>query len=235
MNASAQEKFIVALDVPDAEAADRLLDQLGDSVRWVKVGLQLFTAEGPSLVQKLKSRGYKVFLDLKFHDIPNTVHGAIRSAVNLGVEMTTMHFSGGARMIAAAHKAAEGSPLLILGITVLTSFDEAELAGIGLHDPVEKQVRRLVDLGVSQGVRGVVCSPLEIAVLRQAHGSALTIVTPGVRPAGGDKGDQSRVMTPSEAIRTGADYLVIGRPITGAPSPKDAARAIAEEITQALG
>lgn len=230
MSLPAKEKIILALDAPNADAAARLLDQIGDSLAWIKVGMQLFNAEGPALLGRIKERGYKVFLDLKFHDIPNTVHEAIQTVSRLGVDMTTIHLSGGAAMIAAAHKDLPSPAPLILGVTVLTSMNEEQLAGVGVSDPVATQVARLVALGRGNGLRGVVCSPLEIALLREAHGDAITIVTPGVRPAGSDKGDQQRVMTPFEAIQQGADYLVIGRPITGASSPRDAALAIAEEI-----
>jgi len=234
MTASAKEKIIVALDAPDAAAADQLLSNLGDSVTWVKVGLQLFTAEGPSLVRSIKSRGYKVFLDLKFHDIPNTAHEAVRSAVKLGVDMTTIHLFGGQPMIATALDAAKDSSLLVLGVSVLTSFDQEQLSGIGISANIGEQVQNLVQLGHEVGLRGVVCSPLEIARLREKFGSDLVLVTPGVRPAGSDKGDQQRVMTPGDAIRQGASYLVIGRPITGAADPAAAARAITEEIAGAL-
>jgi len=234
MTAQAKEKIIVALDAPDAAAAEKLLNNLGDSVTWVKVGLQLFTAEGPSLVREVKARGYKVFLDLKFHDIPNTAHEAVRSAVKLGVDMTTIHLFGGQPMIATTVEAAKDSPLLVLGVSVLTSFDQAQLNGIGVQTEVGQQVEDLVTLGYEVGLRGVVCSPLEIARLRAKFGSDLTLVTPGVRPAGSDKGDQQRVLTPGDAIRQGASYLVIGRPITGAADPASAARAITEEIVAAL-
>lgn len=234
MTAPAKEKIIVALDAPDAAAADQLLNNLGDSVTWIKVGLQLFTAEGPSLVRSIKSRGYKVFLDLKFHDIPNTAHEAVRSAVKLGVDMTTIHLFGGQPMIATALDAAKDSSLLVLGVSVLTSFDQEQLSGIGISANVGDQVQNLVQLGHEVGLRGVVCSPLEIARLREKFGSDLVLVTPGVRPAGSDKGDQQRVMTPGDAIRQGASYLVIGRPITGATDPAAAARAITEEIAGAL-
>lgn len=230
MSLPAKEKIIVALDAPNTSAALALVDSLGDSVSWIKIGLQLFTAEGPSIVREIKARGFKVFLDLKFHDIPNTAREAVHSAVALGVEMTTIHLSGGRKMVTEAVKASEGSPLLVLGVTVLTSFDEAELRGIGVERPVETQVSELVALGFDSGLRGVVCSPHEIAVLRGRFGEALTIVTPGVRPAGSAAGDQQRIMTPEEAVKAGASHLVIGRPITGAASPREAALAIAESL-----
>jgi len=233
MTSPAKEKIIVALDAPDTAAAVKLADALGDAALWVKIGLQLFTAEGPDIVRLMKDRGYKVFLDLKFHDIPNTAREAVHSAVKLGADMSTIHLSGGQRMIREAVEAAADSPLLVLGVTVLTSFDEAELHGIGVNKTPAEQVENLVALGTSVGLRGVVCSPHEIAVLRARFGKALTIVTPGVRPAGASANDQQRVMTPEDAIKAGASYLVIGRPITGAPSPREAALQIAEEVASA--
>jgi orotidine-5'-phosphate decarboxylase len=226
MAISAKEKIIVALDAPNTAAALCLVDSLGDSISWVKIGLQLFTAEGPSIVREVKARGFRVFLDLKFHDIPNTAREAVHSAVALGVDMTTIHLSGGRTMVREAVGAAEGSPLLVLGVTVLTSFNEAELRGIGVERTPEHQVGELVALGVENGLRGVVCSPHEIVSLRRRFGESLTIVTPGVRPAGSAADDQQRVMTPANAIKAGASHLVIGRPITGAASPREAALAI---------
>jgi orotidine-5'-phosphate decarboxylase len=230
----AKEKIIVALDVSDSLSALRLVDNLADAVSWVKVGLQLFTAEGPSIVKSLKERHLKVFLDLKLHDIPNTAHEAVRSAVGLGVDMATIHLSGGSRMVRSAIEAAAGSSLLVLGVTVLTSFDEAELQGIGVFRTLEEQVTELVTLGCQCGLRGVVCSPREITQLRSQFGDRLTIVTPGVRPAGSAADDQQRLMTPAAAIRAGADHLVIGRPITAAKSPREAALHIASEIASSL-
>ena len=230
MAISAKEKIIVALDAPNTAAALRLVDSLGDSVSWIKIGLQLFTAEGPSVVREIKARGFKVFLDLKFHDIPNTAREAVHSAVALGVDMTTIHLSGGRTMVREAVGAAEGSSLLVMGVTVLTSFNEAELRGIGVERTPEHQVGELVALGVENGLRGVVCSPHEIISLRRRFGETLTIVTPGVRPAGSAADDQQRVMTPADAIKAGASHLVIGRPITGASSPREAALAIGASL-----
>lgn len=233
MTSPAKEKIIVALDAPDTAAALRLADSLGDAVAWVKIGLQLFTAAGPDSVLALKDRGYKVFLDLKFHDIPNTAREAVHSAVRLGADMTTIHLSGGRKMIREAVQAAADSPLLVLGVTVLTSFDQDELRGIGVSASPAEQVETLVALGVGQGLQGVVCSPHEIAPLRARFGDTLTIVTPGVRPAGAAADDQSRIMTPADAIRAGASHLVVGRPITAAASPREAARQIVEETAAA--
>ncbi len=234
MTSSAKEKIIVALDAPDSAAALRLVDDLEDAVSWVKVGLQLFTAEGPSIVTALKERRLKVFLDLKFHDIPNTAHEAMRSAVRLGADMATIHLSGGGKMVRSSIEAAKGSPLLVLGVTVLTSLDETELRGIGVERTPQEHVAQLVALGYQCGLRGVVCSPLEIEPLRSKFGNSLTIVTPGVRPSGSAANDQQRVMTPAEAVRAGASHLVIGRPITAAISPREAALRIAGEIESSL-
>ena len=234
MTCPAKEKIIVALDTPDSMSALRLVDDLKDTISWFKVGLQLFTAQGPPIVTALKARHLKVFLDLKFHDIPNTAHEAMRSAVRLGADMATIHLSGGSRMVRSAIEATAGSPLLVLGVTVLTSFDEAELRGIGVQRTPEEQVAELAALGCQCGLRGVVCSPREITSLRSKFGDFLTIVTPGVRPAGSAADDQQRVMTPAEAVRAGASHLVIGRPITAARSPREATLRIAEEIASSL-
>jgi len=233
MTSPAKEKIIIAVDAPDAAAAFKLIDTLAAEGCIFKIGLQLFTAEGPSLVREIRSRGAKVFLDLKFHDIPNTAREAVRSAVALGVEMTTIHLAGGPAMVAAAVKAAEGSSTFVLGVTVLTSMSDADLNRIGVPRAASEQVLQLAGMGVDCGLRGVVASPLEIVLLREKFGNNLTIVTPGVRPAGSDAGDQHRVLTPGEAIRLGADFLVIGRPITSAPSPRDAFLRIADEILTA--
>ena len=234
MTRTPKEKIIVALDVPNLASAVSLVDELGETISWVKIGLQLFTAEGPPIVHAMKIRGLKVFLDLKFHDIPHTALEAVRSAVVLGAGMATIHLCGGSKMVRSAIEASEGSSLLILGVTVLTSLDDDQLNEIGIQRTVEQQVVELVEVGRRCGLRGIVCSPLEIAALRSKFGDSLTIVTPGVRPAEASKDDQRRVMTPADALRAGADYLVIGRPITAAPSPRQAAAAIADEITDSL-
>ena len=227
----AKEKIIVALDAPNATAAFQLADQLAGTAAWVKIGLQLFTAEGPSIVRAMKDRGFKIFLDLKFHDIPNTAREAVHAAVQLGADLTTIHLSGGRKMITEAVAASENSSLLVLGVTVLTSFDAAELQGVGVSASPAEQVSNLVRLGYGAGLRGVVCSPHEISALRTEFGSELAIVTPGVRPAGSAANDQQRIMTPSQAIAAGASQLVIGRPITGAASPREALLRIIEEIS----
>jgi orotidine-5'-phosphate decarboxylase len=197
---------------------------------WGKIGLELFTRCGPDVIQLARDYGFRLFLDLKFHDIPNTAAGAVRSACALGAELVTIHLSGGSGMIRRAVEAAEGTRTLILGVTVLTSSNAETLASAGVAIEPAALVLRLARLGVENGVRGVVCSPMEIAALRREFGPALTIVTPGVRPAGSDAGDQKRVLTPSEAIRAGADHLVIGRPILAAPDPVAAFHAICREI-----
>jgi len=220
----------VALDVPTDDAACKLIDDLGDAVRFYKVGLQLFTKYGIPLVERVKATGAKVFLDLKFHDIPNTVQHAVRSACEIGVDMTTIHLCGGGKMIAAAVTGAGADPVLLLGVTVLTSSSRETLQEVGVHGAVEDEVLRLAKLGAENGIRGVVASPQEITLLRQIFGKALKIVTPGVRPEWAAANDQQRMMTPHAAVAAGADYLVIGRPITAHASPKDAARMIAEEI-----
>jgi orotidine-5'-phosphate decarboxylase len=234
MTSPAKEKIIVALDVPNLASAVSLVEELGERISWVKIGLQLFTAEGPPIVHAMKTRGLNIFLDLKFHDIPHTAHEAVRSAVVLGAGMATIHLSGGSQMVQSAVEASNRSSLLILGVTVLTSLGDDQLNEIGVGRTVEEQVVELVALGRRCGLRGVVCSPLEIAALRSKFGHSLTIVTPGVRPSDSRTDDQRRVMTPADAIRAGADFLVIGRPITSAASPRQAAARIADEITESL-
>ena len=231
----AQDKIIIALDVPDTDGALRLLDSLGEAPALCKIGLELFTAEGPSVVKAVQSRGSAVFLDLKFHDIPNTVAHAIRSAAGLGVAMTTLHACGGPVMMEVAAKAAESSgnkDLLILAVTVLTSMDTDQLSATGVTVEPEAQVVRLAGLAASAGIGGIVCSPREIAAVRAAHGQNLRLVTPGVRPTWASVGDQKRVMTPAEAIKAGADWLVIGRPITAAADPKEAYARLVAEISE---
>jgi orotidine-5'-phosphate decarboxylase len=224
------QKIIVALDVPTDDAALKLIDTLGDAVRFYKIGLQLFTKCGPAFVQRVKAAGARVFLDLKFHDIPNTVQHAVRSACEIGVDMTTIHLCGGAKMIAAAVTGAGSDPALILGVTVLTSSSRETLQEVGVHGALEDEVLRLAKLGVENGIRGVVASPQEISLLRQIFGKGLTIVTPGVRPEWAAANDQQRTLTPAAAIAAGADYLVIGRPITAHANPAEAAQKIADEI-----
>ena len=224
-----QDKIIIALDVPDTDGALRLLDSLGDPPALCKIGLELFTAEGPSVIKAVQDRGSRVFLDLKFHDIPNTVAHAVKSASGLGVAMTTLHALGGPVMLEAAAKAAEGSELLLLAVTVLTSMNAAQLSSTGISVEPREQVLRLAGLASDAGIGGVVCSPLEVNAIRTSLGNDLRIVTPGVRPTWAAAGDQKRVMTPSEAVNAGSDWLVIGRPITAAENPREAyAKVVAE-------
>ncbi|MET0253153.1 MAG: orotidine-5'-phosphate decarboxylase [Terrimicrobiaceae bacterium] len=234
MTRTAKEKIIVALDVPNLASAVSLVDDLGETITWVKVGLQLFTAEGPPVVHAMRTRGLKVFLDLKFHDIPHTAREAVRSAIALDAGMATIHLSGGSHMVRSAVEASQNSPLLVLGVTVLTSMDDDQLNEVGVGRTTEEQVLELVALGQRCGLRGVVCSPLEVAALRSKFGNSLTIVTPGVRPSDASIDDQRRVMTPADALGAGADYLVIGRPITAAASPRAAAVRLADEISESL-
>ncbi len=231
----ARDRLIVALDVTTAAEAQKLVQAVGDSVSTFKVGKQLFTAEGPNLVRDLVASGRKVFLDLKFHDIPNTVAGAVHSAAGLGVSMLTVHASGGSKMLRAAVDAANAgkNPPLVLAVTVLTSLDDGDLPEIGISGRVADQVLRLAKLARENGCGGVVASPQEVKHLRATLGAGFALVTPGVRPAGTDVGDQARVATPAEAIRNGASHLVVGRPITEAKDPVRAARAILDEIAAA--
>ena len=226
-------RILVALDVPNAGAAIDLADRLRGAVGGFKIGSQLFTAAGPELVRALVSRGDRVFLDLKFHDIPNTVAGAVASAADLGVWMINVHASGGPAMLRAAREAAERAgharPLLI-AVTVLTSMDEPALASVGVPASPLAQVLRLAELTRSEGLDGVVASPLETSAIRGSCGSEFLIVTPGIRGASDRKDDQSRTASAAGAIEAGSSYLVIGRPITGAPDPREAANRFAAEI-----
>jgi orotidine-5'-phosphate decarboxylase len=227
-----RQRLIVALDVSTAAAARKIVAAVGDSAHAYKIGMQLYTAEGPSIVRELVGSGHCVFLDLKYHDIPNTVAAAVREAAQLGVSMLTVHASGGGRMLRAAVEAAQAAKpgLLVLGVTVLTSMDDAELGKIGLRGGVLDQVLRLAELALSNGCKGVVASAQEAAALREEFGRNFAIVTPGVRPAGSGSQDQARVVTPAEAIGAGASHIVVGRPITEAFDPAAEARAILGQI-----
>jgi orotidine-5'-phosphate decarboxylase len=231
-----RQNLIVALDVSSAAAAQDIVTAVGVSALTFKVGMQLYTAEGPSIVRDLVASGRRVFLDLKYHDIPNTVAAAVREAAGLGVSMLTIHAAGGGRMIHAAVDAARGvnPALMVLGVTVLTSMDEQDLEKVGVHGHLSDQVLRLAGLALTSGCHGVVASALEASELRDELGKHFLIVTPGVRPAGKDHGDQSRVVTPAQAIAAGATYIVVGRPITGAANPGAEARAILEQMTLAV-
>jgi orotidine-5'-phosphate decarboxylase len=231
MSAAAKAKIITALDVPDFASAESVLADLEGVAEWCKIGMQLFTREGPPVVAMAKARGFKVFLDLKFHDIPNTVASGARSAAELGVEMLTIHLSGGPEMIRAALDAAPG--VCVLGVTVLTSSTTETLAAVGIPHTPQDWVPALARLGAQCRIGGIVCSPLEIEAVRNAAGPEVKIVTPGVRPAGAELGDQKRVLTPAAALAAGADYLVIGRPILAAEDRRAAFEAIAAEIAWA--
>jgi orotidine-5'-phosphate decarboxylase len=228
MKSQAAEKIIVALDVPSADEALSLMSLLSDAVGFFKIGLQSYTAEGPQLVRQASAVS-KVFLDLKLHDIPNTVAKAVEAADNLGVKMLTLHLSGGTEMIRAAVRARKND-MLLLGVTVLTSSTDETLREIGISAKASEQVLRLARLGVANGIDGVVASPQEAAQLRAEFGEKIKIVTPGIRPAGSEVNDQKRFTTPRQAIEEGADYLVIGRPITAAADPRAAVNRIVEEL-----
>jgi orotidine-5'-phosphate decarboxylase len=230
--------IIVALDVPTGEAALKLVEQLAPVSGGFKVGSELFTVAGPDIVRRIRERGALVFLDLKFHDIPNTVAKAVASAVRLDVQMLTVHTGGGAEMMRAAEKSAQDTakqlgrqPPLVLGVTVLTSSNNATLAEIGSEPDTGKQVSRLAQLAVKSGLHGLVCSPLEIAALRKILPAHVQLVTPGIRTGAEKADDQKRTLTPREAIKAGVDWLVIGRPIYAAENP----RAAAEKILESLG
>jgi orotidine-5'-phosphate decarboxylase len=232
----ARERLIVALDVSSAKDAQKIVSSLGDSVQLYKVGMQLYTAEGPQMVRDLIAAGRKVFLDLKYHDIPNTVAAAVRGAGRLGVSMLTVHASGGTKMLHAAVEAAreKGSGPLILAVTVLTSMDEQDLNETQVQGPVEDQVVWLASLALDARCAGVVSSPREVRTLRAKLGSNFLAVTPGVRPAGAAHGDQARVATPAEAIAAGATHIVVGRPITAAANPAAEAEKILQELETQL-
>ena len=225
------EKIIVALDVATTKEALRLISLLSDDVGLFKIGLQSYTAQGPALLRPISLLGPRVFLDLKLHDIPNTVGKAVEAAGELGVRMLTVHLSGGSEMIRAA-VAARSDDMLLLGVTVLTSSTDETLAETGITEKTGDHVLRLASLGVASGIDGLVASPHEARMLRAEFGDKIKIVTPGIRPAGSAPGDQKRFATPGEAIDSGADYLVIGRPITGASDPRAAIQSVAEELAR---
>ncbi len=228
-------RIIVPLDLPTAEEALAFVDRLRGRVGMFKVGLQLFTAAGPAVVREIVRSGEEVFLDLKFHDIPNTVAQATAAAASLGASFIDVHLAGGPRMIRAAVEAARTTPDIarpprLLGITVLTSLEDNDLDAVGMRGPVSERAVSLARLGQDAGLDGVVASPHEIASIKAACGSSFIVVTPGIRPTGAAHQDQRRVMTPALALRAGADYLVIGRPIMEAPDPAAAVESIAQEM-----
>src|SRR5215472_13512870 len=226
------DRLIVALDVSSAAQVRRIVESIGESANTYKIGKQLFTAEGPQIVRDFISCGRKIFLDLKFHDIPNTVGGAVTEAAKLGVSMLTVHASGGSKMLKAAVEAAAQSLAkpMVLAVTVLTSLSDKDLEEIGVAGHVQTQVLRLGSLALNAGCGGLVASALEPRELRRELRDGFAIVTPGVRPAGSAVGDQARVLTPKEAIDAGATYLVVGRPILEASDRAQAAESIVQEI-----
>jgi len=243
------DQLLIALDVDSSERATSLARDLQGVVGGLKIGSELFTSEGPSIVQALVAQGHRVFLDLKFHDIPNTVAGAVRAATRLGVWMLTIHTSGGAAMMRAAVEAADAEAKqraverpLIVGVTVLTSLDDRTLAEVGVGRGLVEQVESMAALARSAGLDGIVCSPQEAARLRAACGKDFVLVTPGIRAATASRGpavgsrvdDQARTLTAAEAIAAGASYLVVGRPIVKAADPRAAALALAEDVRAAV-
>jgi len=227
-----KNEIIVALDVPDAAAAAAAVREIGDAVSFYKVGLELYIADGPAVLEMLRAEGKRIFLDLKLCDIPRTVERAAASCLKYGAELLTIHAFGAKAMIEAAAKAVRdaGSDCKILAVTVLTSIDQNDLASIGVARGMAEQVEALGCLALGAGAHGLVCSPQEVAALRAALGPDAVLVTPGVRPAGGDLGDQKRVATPARAIRDGATHLVVGRPIMDAADRRAAAMAIRAEM-----
>ncbi len=233
---NSHDRLIVALDVPDRPSALSAVDLLSGHVGVFKVGLELFIREGPDLVQEIRRKGQRVFLDLKLHDIPNTVAGAVRSACSLDVQMLTLHAAGGAKMLETAVRtaASHSTPPLLLAVTALTSLSEEEMPRLGLRTSMADWVDQLASLAFDAGIRGFVSSPLELPRMRRRVGDEPVLVAPGIRPAGTTAGDQSRVAAPKEAILGGASYVVVGRPILNAPDPVSAADAIALEISEAF-
>jgi len=229
----AQEKIMVALDVPDKASALEKMRLFAGHLRTVKIGLQLFTAEGPAIVRQAKDLGFRVFLDLKLHDIPNTVAHAVQSAAALDVDFLTIHTLGGPAMLRAASDAAKHTSLKLLGVTLLTSMDENECLAVGLAGATADQVLRLARLAGTCGLHGCVASPLETAMLRQEMGPEFLLVIPGIRPAGSDAGDQRRILTPGQALAAGASFLVVGRPLMAAPDPLLALQQMNEEMASA--
>jgi orotidine-5'-phosphate decarboxylase len=232
-NIAPRDRLIVPLDLPSVAAAEAMIARLGDSVTFYKIGYQLAYAGGLPLVRQLAGIGKKVFVDLKLHDISNTVARGVESVASLGATFLTVHAYP--QTMKAAVEGRAGSDLKILAVTVLTSYDDGDLHAAGYRLSVADLVEARAQQAQVLGVDGIVCSPEEAAALRKIVGHQMNLVTPGVRPAGAAIGDQKRIMTPGKAIAAGADYLVVGRPITGAPDPKAAAEAIVAEIAQAMG
>lgn len=226
------DRIIIALDTPGVEAALSMVDRLGDTVSFYKIGSPLFTHGGPAVVREIKQRGKRVFLDLKYHDIPNTVGSAVEAAAELGVDMLTVHATGGAAMLRAARAAAGDAGPRILAVTILTSFgiDDADQVWGRQLNSLREEVSRLGALAADAGVDGVVASALEAEALKRRHGAPFLVVTPGIRPAGSETGDQVRTATPGEAVRAGADYVVVGRPVIQAADPVAVVAQIHEDI-----
>ncbi|MBR4597133.1 MAG: orotidine-5'-phosphate decarboxylase [Opitutales bacterium] len=232
---SKQCKLILALDLPDRESALDMLAKLQGSLEWVKIGLQMYLKYGADFVREVGKMGFKIFLDLKLYDIPNTVASAVKSLSGLPISMLTIHTSGGEEMMKAAlQAAAETNPNLeILGVTVLTSFNEEAMRATGFERTTPEQVLKLALLAQKSGLKGLVCSPLEIGLLRENLGSEIDLITPGIRPAGSEANEQKRVMTPSLAAKAGSSFIVVGRPILKAENPAQAAKSIMAELENA--
>lgn len=233
MTSKASCTLILALDLETKDEALAMLDQLGDSLTWVKVGLQLFTAYGPEFVREIADRGYKVFLDLKLHDIPNTVAKAVQSISSLPVDLLTLHGSGGEEMLAWANKARNDyrPQMNLLAVTVLTSMNEEQLHSLNVNVSTERQVMHLAEMSLRAGIQGLVCSSLELCPLRTKFGNDPIIVTPGIRPKGASADEQKRIMTPQAAAAAGSSYIVVGRPILKALSPRETALSIQKELS----
>lgn len=226
-------RVVAALDFPRGEEAFHFVDRAGDDLSWCKVGMELYTREGPSVIEELKRRGKRIFLDLKYHDIPNTVKGAVRSAAMHGVDMLTVHASGGAEMMKAAASAANEHGVAVVAVTVLTSLSDDDLNLFGSSSSLFSLVEKLTGMALDAGAQGIVCSPREVRLLRNTFGSGFIVVTPGIRLPGDDPGDQKRITTPEEAFDAGADYIVIGRSLTGASNPRERLQEIANRIGNA--
>lgn len=226
-------QLILALDLETREDSIKILNKLGNAIDWVKIGLQLFTAYGPDFVREIADKGYKVFLDLKLHDIPNTVAKAVQSIATLPVELLTLHASGGGEMLKWANVArADYAPELnLLAVTVLTSIDESQLRSLNIHNTPEEQVLHLADMSLKLGLQGLVCSSLELAALRNRFGSNPIIVTPGIRPSFSDANEQKRIMTPAAACAAGSSFIVVGRPILKSADPAAVASLIQSELS----
>ncbi len=225
-------ELILALDIDDRSKAIELVERSGESLKWVKIGLQMFTKYGPDYVRELSDLGKKIFLDLKLHDIPNTVAKAVASVSELPIDMLTIHTCGGKEMMEWAVQSQQDhkSDLLLLGVTVLTSMDNEALAGIGVNRSAAEQVTALTALAGSAGMSGLVCSPHEAATIKSAHGSQFKLVTPGIRPSGADAGDQKRIMTPRLAAKQGADFIVVGRPIYQSEDPEAVVNSVLQDL-----